>query len=102
MRRRAIIALAAIAIVAMIGHGQQHRATFKVHTLVTPEWFGLTPESPESVKRGGVPLPEVTTDFYGRPRDPNHPSLGAIEWPSNPAAARALAERIIRERTKSK
>ncbi len=28
----------------------------------------------------GVPIPEVTTDFYGNRRDPLHPTIGAVEY----------------------
>jgi len=39
--------------------------------------FRLKPGSP--AVGGAVPLPEVTTDLEGKPRDPNRPSIGAFE-----------------------
>ncbi len=45
--------------------------------------FHVSPCSP--AVGAGMPFPEVTTDFYGNPRDPLHPTIGAVEYiPSNP------------------
>jgi hypothetical protein len=44
--------------------------------------FRLRPENPAI--GAGAPIPEVTTDFNGNPRDPRHPTLGAFEFQGTP------------------
>ena len=44
--------------------------------------FRLRAENP--AVRTGAPVPEVTTDIYGNPRDPLRPSIGAIEFQGTP------------------
>lgn len=100
-RIRLFVLAAGVAIVALTGHSGQKEIQFKLKVRLSPEWFRLTPESPEGVRRRALPLPEVTTDFYGRPRDPNHPSMGAIEY-TDPEEIRAFIEREIAKRTGGK
>jgi hypothetical protein len=40
--------------------------------------FSLNPTSPAI--EAGVSVPWITTDYYGNPRDPNTPSIGAVEY----------------------
>lgn len=77
--------LLAIALVGALG--AQTRTGFKLVVGPVPQDFELTPATPREVVRGGTPMAEVTTDFYGRPRDPEHPSMGAIEYSGSTNAA---------------
>jgi hypothetical protein len=55
--------------------------------------FRLKPENP--AVRGGVPLPEVLTDINGNPRDPQHPSLGAVEFQGTPNTSGGSASKFF-------
>lgn len=77
MKNRTRILLA-LAIVCALG--AQVQTGFKLVVGPVPQDFELTTRTPDAIKRGGLPVAGVTTDFYGRPRDPQHPSMGAFEW----------------------
>jgi len=55
--------------------------------------FRLKPENP--AVRGGVPLPEVLTDINGNPRDPAHPSIGAVEFTGTPNTSGGSASKFF-------
>lgn len=65
---------------------------------LAPMGFMLTQASPEGVKSGGTPV-GVGTDFYGLPRDPEHPSMGAIQWHEPTSDYIALVKNILMRRT---
>jgi hypothetical protein len=49
-------------------------------------------DSTSPCKKAGAPIPGITTDLFGSPRDASTPSMGAIEWfPTPPGAFSLLA-----------
>jgi len=82
MKNRGIVLLILILAVALFAQTPKRKTfTIKVResAFYAPMGFMLTPESPEAVKSGGAVV-QAGTDFYGLPRDPLHPSMGAIQW----------------------
>ena len=55
--------------------------------------FRLRPESPAI--GAGVPLPEVLKDFNGTLRDPQHPSIGAVEFTGTPNTSGGSASKFF-------
>lgn len=55
--------------------------------------FRLRAENP--AVRAGVPLPEVLTDINGNPRDPQHPSIGAVEFQGTPNTSGGSASKFF-------
>jgi len=55
--------------------------------------FRLRPENP--AVRGGVPVPEVTTDINGRVRDATRPSIGAFEFQGTPNTSGGSASKFF-------
>jgi hypothetical protein len=58
--------------------------------------FMLMPESP--CKSAGVHIDGLTTDFYGLPVDPAHPSMGAIQYHDPTPDYLELVRNILVER----
>jgi hypothetical protein len=55
--------------------------------------FRLRAENPGI--RAGTPVPEVTTDIYGKPRDPLRPSIGAVEFSGTPNTSGQSASKFF-------
>lgn len=63
-----------------------------------PMGFMLRPDSP--CIGAGTPVSGVTTDFFGLPVDPVHPSIGAVEYHEATPDYIALVRKILVERWK--
>jgi len=61
-----------------------------------PMGFMLRPDSP--CIGAGTPVPGVTTDFFGLPVDPVHPTIGAVEYHEATPDYIALVRKILIER----
>lgn len=102
--KAALIGLALVVVagwVTAVGNRITKFAQFSITVhpaeVLKPMGFMLTPESPEGVKSGGAPV-GVETDFLGLPRDPEHPSMGAIQYHEPTPDYMALVEKILIER----
>lgn len=85
-------------ILAQKTHQTQFSITVVEPEVLKPMGFMLTPASPEGVKSGGVPV-GVQTDFFGLPVDPEHPSMGAIQWHEPTPEYQSLVKLILAERS---
>jgi hypothetical protein len=96
--RRIRILLLAIATSIFVSAQQSSRQLISIVPADTYDSMGfmLTPESP--CKSAGEHIDGLTTDFYGLPVDPAHPSMGAIQYHDPTSDYLELVRNILVER----
>jgi hypothetical protein len=97
--KRARVRLVVLAVLASAFAFAQHSSVKTVSvmpsSILAPMGFMLTEASP--VKDGGTPV-GMTTDFFGLPVDPEHPSMGAIQYHEMTPDYMELVRKILIER----